>query len=90
MRTGRSLSRRWRLVGSVVSPVILAAAVLLPTDAAFASSGAAPLQPAAGQYVPVTPVQAMDTQDGTGGVPVAPAWGSNKPAGNSPRIFYNW
>jgi len=74
VRTLLSLSRRsaLTLAGSVLSAVALVAAVITPTDAAVAAASAAPLQAAAGQYFPVTPVQALNTGNGTGGVPVAP------------------
>jgi hypothetical protein len=72
VRTYGILPRRPLLVGALVSAVVLVAALMFPASGAVASAGAAPLQPAAGQYIPVAPVTALDTRDGTGGVPVAP------------------
>jgi hypothetical protein len=56
---------------------MLFAAVTFPAGTAVASTGAAALQPAAGQYFPVTPVWALNTGTGTGGVPVAPMTGGS-------------
>lgn len=72
MRTYRSLPRRPLLAGALVSAVVLVAALMFPASGAMASAGAAPLLPAAGQYFPVTPIHALDTRNGTGGVPAVP------------------
>ena len=68
MRTFLSLSRQSRLAAAPLTAVAVTAAILLPAASAVATSGAAPLQPAAGQYFQIGGTTVLNTQSGTGGV----------------------
>lgn len=58
------------LVSSALAVAVFAS--VSTSGQALANSYAPELMPAAGQYVPVTPVEALDTRNGTGGVTQAP------------------
>jgi hypothetical protein len=78
VRTHPILSSKCALVSSLVSAAVAVAVLVFPVgNAAASTTGTAPLQPAAGQYFPVAPVQALNTGNGTGGVPVAPMAGGS-------------
>lgn len=76
LRHSKVVCRRSRLSVLAASTGLIASGlawvgVAMPSGA-IAATTPPTVQPAAGQYFPVTAVKALDTRDGTGGVPVAP------------------
>jgi fibronectin type III domain protein len=76
-RQGIGWSLSWlKAAGSLCALMLMTLSVyaggVAVADRAYASATAGILQPAAGQFTPIAPVEVLSTQDGTGGVPVSP------------------